>query len=499
MRLFFQLILVLFLFSAFTLDEIHEKELKRLEENSTLGSKEKDEIDLWNELYKRVVSLCAANKCQEAVPIAEEALELSEETNGPNDPLTGFSLSVLAWTYDNQNQFEKAETYYKQALTVLEKSLKPADYRIIYVLTNLGNLYKIRYDRENAESYYRKALTAIIKSEDQDVLQAARLMTALADIYDYQNRYEPAEDFYKESLEIREEVLEPNHPDVTQSINNLAKFYKTQGKYNDALLLYKRAFEINKESLGSKHSETAASMGHLADMYKALHRYNEAISYYEKASVIWEKALGPDNAHKADALEKMADIYRFTNQKDKALKLKEQAKKIRISLNGVIQCSDVKGEGWRYKKGRERWLGSDPTFSYNHYFDRIKVTHYGLESSRYETPEQYIAHLRNLFGEFKILQTKDIMGKKAELIRIEYDYPEHTGHHGEYVPHEFVYEEFIILPVQEGFLVFNFNIHSIVPMPLSIFTREKAESEWEEKQLQNIKVWRKFLKSCKVK
>jgi hypothetical protein len=66
------------------------------------------------------------------------------------------------------------------------------------------------------------------------------------------------------------------------------------------------------------------------------------------------------------------------------------------SLDKVLQYKIP--SGWRYEKGRERWLGPDPTFKL--IGDRgawIRVTLYGLAGSQFRTPGEFRARFDHLF------------------------------------------------------------------------------------------------------
>ena len=156
---------------------------------------------------------------------------------------------------------------------------------------------------------------------------------------------------------------------------------------------------------------------------------------------------------------------------------------------------------WRYEAGRERWGGGDPTFSINKgWATTIRVTHYGLGGSRFKTPEDFESYLDNLFfGERKETKNLTISGKKAKSILLRYEHDEFTDHHGAFIPRQYAYDEFVILPLREGFLVFNLAVYSSAPFPSFIQPDEEWHSELDKKMAQTVKDWRSFLKSCKIK
>ena len=171
------------------------------------------------------------------------------------------------------------------------------------------------------------------------------------------------------------------------------------------------------------------------------------------------------------------------------------------TLGGVIQCDELEDAGWWLKDNRERWLGDDPAVKYRSGRNLIRVTHYGLEDSGFETPEEYLAHLQNLFDKPESIEPTSLAGREAISARLRYEHPEYTGHHGEYIPHEYSYEEFIIVPMDQadqGFLVFNLTLHHSVPMRIIFHEEDPSAEEWEKELAKKVKTWKKFLESCSI-
>ncbi len=157
-------------------------------------------------------------------------------------------------------------------------------------------------------------------------------------------------------------------------------------------------------------------------------------------------------------------------------------------------------QGWRSEKGRERWLGPDPTVRLEgSKGGLIRVTHYGLEGSRLGTPETFKKRIDNLFsGESKEVEETSLSGKKAELIRLRYHYREFRDHDGRWVPSRFLLEEFLIRPLEKGFLVFNFTLSEDAPLPSMLLPEGESLSDRDREVITIIKEWRGFLESCNI-
>src|SRR4051812_26094407 len=70
----------------------------------------------WQALNQRLVEAYQAGQINEAVPLAEQALELARQAFGPRHPDTLLSMNNLAFVLDRQGRSSKAEPLYREAL-----------------------------------------------------------------------------------------------------------------------------------------------------------------------------------------------------------------------------------------------------------------------------------------------------------------------------------------------------------------------------------------------
>jgi tetratricopeptide (TPR) repeat protein len=74
-------------------------------------------------LKERVSELYWAGKFAEAIPIAQESLELTEKALGPEHPDTATALNTLGALYYSMGDYAKAEPLDQRALKIFEKAL----------------------------------------------------------------------------------------------------------------------------------------------------------------------------------------------------------------------------------------------------------------------------------------------------------------------------------------------------------------------------------------
>lgn len=89
-------------------------------------------------LNQRVALLYKLGDYAEAIPVAQECVELSETVRGPDDPKTAMELNNLAEVYAGTGDYAKAEPLYERALAICEKALGSDDSQTKAIRRNLA-------------------------------------------------------------------------------------------------------------------------------------------------------------------------------------------------------------------------------------------------------------------------------------------------------------------------------------------------------------------------
>jgi tetratricopeptide (TPR) repeat protein len=328
-------------------------------------------------LIPKARELYNAGKYQDALPLAEQILAYTENTFGPEDPLTAYSLSNLGSLYAAMGEYAKAEPLYQRALQIREKVLGSEHADTATSLNNLGALYYQLGNYEKAESTLRRVLQIREKVLGSDHPDTATSLNDLAMVYRAIGDYATAEplfqhalrirekefgsedaatahslnnlgllytdmgehvkaaSLYQRALAIREKVLGPEHPDTALTISNLAEVYRKSGEYAKAEPLCKRALEIREKVLGPEHADTAASLNNLAGLYVNMGHYREAERLFQRALRIHEKVLGQEHPNVATSLSNLGRLFHSMADYAKAEPLYQRALKIREKILGA--------------------------------------------------------------------------------------------------------------------------------------------------------------------
>jgi CHAT domain-containing protein/Tfp pilus assembly protein PilF len=333
-------------------------------------------LDEVERLNQEVTTLFREGKFDQALPLASNALILSERVLPADHPDIGSALNNLALLYQAKGAYDQAEPLYLRALAIKEKTGSPDDPSVATSLSNLGELYRERGAYERAEPLHQRALAIREKHLGSGHPDVAKSLNALALLAQAKGDYDRAESFFQRALTIRERVLGPTHRDVATSLNNLALLYQARGDYDRAEPLYQQALAIKETALGPDHPAVATSLNNLAELYRERGDALHAEPLYQRALAIKEKALGPDHPAIATSLNNLAELYRERGDMQRAeplyqraLAIKEKAlgpdhPAVATSLNNLAELYRERGDVQRaeplYRRAlsiREKSLG----------------------------------------------------------------------------------------------------------------------------------------------
>jgi CHAT domain-containing protein/Tfp pilus assembly protein PilF len=262
-------------------------------------------------LNDEVVRLSEAGKYDEAIPLAERVLAISEKAFGAEHTDVATSLNNLAALYDSKGDYVRAEPLYQRALAIYEKALGAEHPDVAESLNSLAELYRVKGDYVRAEPLYLRALAIYEKASGTDHPEVIQLLNSLAALYYTKGDYGRAEPLYQRALAIRERKFGAEHTDVAESLNNLAFLYKAKGDYGRAEPIYQRALAIREREFGAEHTDVAQSLNNLGALYYIKGDYVRAEPLYQRALAIREKALGAEHPDVAESLNNLAELYRY--------------------------------------------------------------------------------------------------------------------------------------------------------------------------------------------
>lgn len=131
-------------------------------------------------------------------------------------------LSARVIKLYNEKKFEEAIPLAQKAIEIRKAVLNPNDPAIAAALINLGELYLATKKDEDAEATLKEALSIVESQTSAEQLTISRLLDSLAYIRIRKRDYPAAEPLLLRSLEIRENQLGRTDPLTVEAMKNYA-------------------------------------------------------------------------------------------------------------------------------------------------------------------------------------------------------------------------------------------------------------------------------------
>ncbi|MBI4748668.1 MAG: CHAT domain-containing protein [Acidobacteria bacterium] len=286
-------------------------------------------------LHTEVEELYQAGKYDQALPVAQQALDKAEKIFGPEHALIAESLNNLAQVYKAKGEYTNAELLLVKSLAMYEKVLGSEHLSVAGSLHNLAALYNDKGEYTRAEPLYVRSLTIREKALGTEHILVANTLNSLAVHYLAKGDYPQAEPLLARALAIREKLLGAEHPSVAVSLHNLAGLHWAKGEYARAESLYMRSLAIREKVLGAEHPSVAESLNNLAGIYRVKGDYAKAELFLVKSLAIYEKALGVEHPSITENLNHLAVVYQARGEYSRTEPLLVRSLTIREKALGV--------------------------------------------------------------------------------------------------------------------------------------------------------------------
>lgn len=306
-------------------------------------------------LSAQVLQFYQEGKFDEAIPIAEKALEIYEALYGEEHIDVAEGLNDVAALYRVKGRYEEAEPLFLRSLDIRTKLLGEDHPAVAESMNNLAALYIDQGRYEEVEALLLQAVEIFKKAHGDAHSTVYTGLNNLAVFYERRGRYRDAEPLYVQTLEMRKKHLGDDHPDVAQSLNNLAVHYKNRGRLNQAESLYIEALRIEEKARGQDHPNVAATLSNLATLYSDQGRYEEAETAYQRAIETYKKSLGEKHPYVSIRECNLATLYlsqgRYSEAEPLFIRAIEDMKQalgddspyLSIRLNNLAALYDAQG------------------------------------------------------------------------------------------------------------------------------------------------------------
>jgi serine/threonine protein kinase len=219
----------------------------------------------------------------QAQSLLATAVDIRRRVNGPGNPDTLASMSLLAWVIQEQGHYAESEKMLRETLDAQRRLLGPGHRQTLVSMINLDAVLVREGHYAEAEKLDRETLDIqrrVLGPEDPMTL---RSMVNLGTILSFLGRYEEAEKRERETLEIARRVLGAEHQITLATMASLGYALIGAGRYAEGEELFSQTLDIQRRVFGSDHPDTALSTYNLAVIALRKGKPDDALSLLQEA------------------------------------------------------------------------------------------------------------------------------------------------------------------------------------------------------------------------
>ncbi len=210
----------------------------------------------------------------------EEQVEEIRELAGRTSPEHAPILLVLAHSYFDDKQYEKAYEVYTEVLAHLEHTTNAASRAT--VLHSIGCIYQIWGVYDKALNHYRESLA--VRRKLADIEGMAQTMHQLGMLYQDLGEFDKAIDFFNQSIE-QYKILDVASG-IADNLLHLGMIHEEVGLHSKAVEKYREAFELYRKKNQSRNM--AIALFYTGRIYYERELPKEAVKFFITAKAIFE-------------------------------------------------------------------------------------------------------------------------------------------------------------------------------------------------------------------
>ena len=253
----------------------------------------------------------------EALRLANEALDITKQVHGKHDPTTLINQLRVAASSTPAD----AETLARDALVRL-REVRPDDhFDVAMAKFHVAMFIRAREPHE-AEQLLREALETHRRTTSDGSAFVIKDLIILAEVLFQQSRNSEAEQLARQAVALLTQAVPPNHSLRAQAYRQLAVIIRRDDP-EAALVAWTKALEAQKQLLGD-HPEMASWYRRRGQLYRALGQTKEAVADYRSVLAVFPEETHGDTADRTQALYRFCDVLIELNDVEQAKPYLEQ-------------------------------------------------------------------------------------------------------------------------------------------------------------------------------
>jgi TonB family protein len=194
--------------------------------------------------YRDFRTVFDSRKYQEALPLAERLVQLTEEQYGENARELVNPLTNLGTVHHRLGNHTSAETSYERGVGILEASAANTDRQLLLPLQGLGETYNALGQHEDARLVLKRAVDLSRNLDGLFNLDQLKYVEPLIESYIALAQFPDAEKEHQYAFRVAETAYGRTDVRMLGPIDRYARWFEFVGRYSTARALHGRALSI---------------------------------------------------------------------------------------------------------------------------------------------------------------------------------------------------------------------------------------------------------------
>ena len=271
------------------------------------------------QLRTKAKHLFLADKHQEALPLAERALNIEEQVLGADDLYVAVLTRELAEINYNMSKNREARDGFERAVKTLIAKAGPEHPQTLFAKSRLGSVYIAMGEYSKADTILSETLEGEERVFGEDDPNVAGTLKSLAFLHESRKDAAKAEQEDLRGLAILESLGLTEQNAYAEFLNNLGIIYQDLDEFDKAKTYFELGLAHQERRLGAESLELSRVLNNLGILARRRKDYPAAEKYLLRTVAIKEKWLGAEHPEYAGALMNLANVYASEGDHRKAL------------------------------------------------------------------------------------------------------------------------------------------------------------------------------------
>src|SRR5690606_3239087 len=252
--------------------------------------------------------LADAERYEEALPLAEQLIELTEQEFGQDGLETAEAYHSAARVQRDAGQHELAERNYLHAIELFRSAEGPYTERAIDPLIGLGDNYQAAGQHINAVTVYNEARTISRRVFGLLSERQVPILDRITEAFQALDQHVEADEQQRTILHLAERNYPQGSPEHLEALYRYAAWLRGSGRYHEERVHYARAMRLIREQHGKSSVLLVRPLREIANSFRVQRLPdNQGLSSLRSALDLLDEAPDANALLRAEVLRDIGD------------------------------------------------------------------------------------------------------------------------------------------------------------------------------------------------